>query len=107
MYLSGPERGGLDQGPVDVLRTRGQGQADQQPAELVMARIDRLPLHQSSATRPCCPTRCSPARADRYWWMSSPLLAGPLVVIRRDGVVHEPGEDVTDAALLGLVTPTP
>ena len=104
----GAERGRLDQGPVDVRRPGGQGQPDDQrrtgggrPARCGCRSAS--PARSARARRPAGPRpRRTAARARRR-----ARRAARSAYSGGTAWSHEPGEDVADPALPGLVAPQP
>ena len=77
------------------------------PLSSASTSTDRLPFHQSRASRPDAPGGAPKPSAWRWAWTSMPGRRGGLVVARRHGVLDEPAEDVADARLAGLVADEP
>ena len=69
-----------------------QGRPDEQArSSPTSTRIERLPFHQSSASRPALARpRAAPPRAPGLRWTSTPSRRGPLVDLRRHGLPGEP-----------------
>ncbi len=98
-----PERGRLDQRPVDLLGGRGQRGADQQPAELGVDQdgavaVPPVERQQARFARPEPGGLLLEEAVD-----VEAARAGLGLVGARDGVLDEPAEVVADAGLAGLV----
>ena len=68
---------------------------------------ERFPFSQSRAISPCAPAGWAAASAGQQVEQGHAAPLGLVPVVGRDGVIEEPGEDVADPALPGLVAELP
>ena len=101
----GAERGGLDQGPVDVLRAGGQGLADDHPGQVVVDQHRAVAAVPVQRDQPVLADRLARRQVGQQLVHADPAALGLGRVRRGDLLVDEPAEDVADPALPGLVAP--
>ncbi len=100
--LARAEGGRFKQRAVDVGAVVARVAPISRPLSSTSTRVERLPFHQSSANRPCSPGLCLAASSSSNVCTETPRSLAA-AILRRHGIVHEPGKDVADAALAGLV----
>ena len=104
---AGAERGGLEQGPVDLFRASGEGRAEHEPGELVVDEHGAVAAVPVEGDEPVAADRLVADQLGEVLVHAQPGILRGLVAARRNLVGDVPGEDVADAGLAGLIAVEP
>ncbi len=99
----GAERGRFHQRPVDVRRPGGQGEAHDRAGQLDIDQHRAVPVEPVQGDQPVRAGGLARGLRRQQLEQGHAAPLGLVPVAGRDGVIEEPGEDVADPALPGLV----